>query len=125
MELELKFCRELVWHFVIINIIGIAFLSHYNLLAETRNRCLLGAVTHISAKGQVANGVIESIRIIVDDFLFHQLLTQYPILTSQLYSGKECRSTRWNIILTPHQDYLYAAKPGNWRQTATKQRRTG
>lgn len=70
-KLELQLRREFMWSFVIEDfegpVIGIDFLSHYNLLVGPRNRCLLDAVTHMSTKGQAANGVTKSIRSFVDD----------------------------------------------------------
>ena len=67
---------------------GIDFLSHYNLLVNPRIR-LLDTVTHMSAKDQViANGVIKSIRTIVDDTPFHRLLSRYPALTRPVVFGK-------------------------------------
>ncbi|KOX67629.1 hypothetical protein WN51_09040 [Melipona quadrifasciata] len=52
-KLDLQLDREFVWRFVIADvegpIIGIDFLSHYNLLVVPRNRRLLDAVTHMPA----------------------------------------------------------------------------
>ncbi|KOX74773.1 hypothetical protein WN51_14711, partial [Melipona quadrifasciata] len=64
-------------------------LSHYNLLVNPRNRQLLDALTLMSAKGQVVNKVIESIRRIVDDNPFNKLLPQYPGITRPGVFGKE------------------------------------
>ena len=98
-------------------VIGINILFYYyNLLVDPRNQRLLDAVTHISAKDQVANGFIEFISTIMDDTLFHQLLMQYPILT---------RPAVFENGTPKHQvEHHIQTTPGNWLQTATKQRRT-
>lgn len=53
LKLEIQLRREFMWRFVIADveglIIGIDFLSHYNLLVDPRNQS--DAVTHISAEG--------------------------------------------------------------------------
>ncbi|XP_043523043.1 uncharacterized protein LOC122535512 [Frieseomelitta varia] len=64
-----------------INTYGADLLTHYGLLVDLRRRRLLDTTTSLSSTGKIANGEPTSVRTIVDDSPYHQLLAKYPDVT--------------------------------------------
>lgn len=85
LTLNLSLRREFLWNFIVadveIPIIGMDFLSHYNLFIDPRNKTIRDAVTNLRAIGSEVNGQIASIKTLVKNSRYHQLLAQFPELT--------------------------------------------
>ncbi|XP_043527359.1 uncharacterized protein LOC122537825 [Frieseomelitta varia] len=83
--LRLDFGLRREWKFVIVDvakpIIGPDLLTHYGLLVDLRCRRLLDTTTSLFSTGKIATGEPDSVRTIVDDSPYHQLLANYPNLT--------------------------------------------
>jgi cleavage and polyadenylation specificity factor subunit 1 len=82
-------------------IIGVDFLSHYNLLVDVRNQCLLDGVTRLTAHGHAAESSIPSIKIVVGETKYC-LLRKFPEITRPYGAPKDIRhSTKHYIQTTP------------------------
>lgn len=98
--------RDFIWRFVIAEvskpIIGVDFLSHYNLLVDVRNQCLLDGVTRLTAHGHAAESSIPSIKIVVGETKYDGLLRKFPEITRPYGAPKDIRhSTKHYIQTTP------------------------
>lgn len=84
-------------------IIGMDFLSHYDLLVDPRNRRLIDLETNLSTSGYVANTNIPSVKTIIADSVYHQLFARYPELTRSPGFGKATvkHRVRHHIKTTP------------------------
>jgi hypothetical protein len=68
LSLNLGLYRNFTWRIVVADVtqplIGVDFLSHFGLLVDCRNNCLLDGVTSLSSPAQPANSLIPSVKII-------------------------------------------------------------
>lgn len=82
LRLNFRLCRDFTWRFVIAEvskpIIGVDFLSHYNLLVDVRNQCLLYGLTQLTARGHVSKCSIPSIKVVVGKTEYDGLLREFP-----------------------------------------------
>ena len=107
LRLNLLLRREFVWSFVVADvagpIIGVDFLSHYNLLVDSRNKRLIDATTNLFAVGQSAGDTVASIKTIVGDSIYHSLLANYPDLTRPAVFSRETvkHNIEHHIVTTP------------------------
>lgn len=62
-------------------IIGVEFLSHNGLPADSRNKRLLDKTTQLSTRGFAATADVGSIKTIDEESSYHRLLTEFPALT--------------------------------------------
>ena len=91
--LDLSLRRAFTWQFVIADvqwsIIGVDFLSHYELLVDPRNKRLIDTTTQLSSWGytDTTNGV--SIRTIIGESVYHRFLAEFPDLTRPPVFGRE------------------------------------
>lgn len=87
LHLDLGLRRDFNWSFLVADvtrpIIGVDFLSYYNLLVDCRNFRLVDAITSLSIAGINFNASesIASIKAVVGESEFHQLLREFPDLT--------------------------------------------
>ena len=106
-NLNLSLRRDFPWRFVVadvgVPIIGMDFLSHYGLLVDPRNRRLIDLETNLSTSGYAANTNVPSVKTIIADSVYHQLLAKYPELTRPPGFGKETvqHRVRHHIKTTP------------------------
>jgi hypothetical protein len=83
-------------------IIVVDFLSHFGLLVDCRNNCLLDGVMSLSAPAQAASARIPSVKTISDGTPVDSLLAEFPDLTRPAGVQREVRhNTLHHIRTTP------------------------
>lgn len=127
LSLDLGLRRVHNWNFVVADvqkpIIGLDFLSHFGLLVDVRNKCLVDTITKLTINGQISNKSYVSIRTINDvPITYHELLVKYIEITRPSGTSLPIKhNTRHFIETTPGppvaskprrlvQDKLIAAK---------------
>ncbi|CAK9814075.1 Transposon Ty3-G Gag-Pol polyprotein [Anthophora plagiata] len=106
-NLDLALRRNFTWRFVVADVstlvIGMDFLSHYGLLVDPRNKRLVDSVTCLSSVGHTANSNVASIKTIVGESPYHQLLAEFPDLTRPPVFGRESakHNVKHHIKTTP------------------------
>lgn len=84
LTLNLNLRRPFAWPFIIADvshaIIGIDFLTHFNLIVDVRRKRLIDASTNISTTGRILREPIEHILIMSKNSLYHKLLAEFPDL---------------------------------------------
>lgn len=83
LSLDLGLRRSFTWRFVIADvtkpIIGVDFLSFYNLLVDVRNSRLIDGTTSLASAALVASACPSpQIKVISGDSPYHKLLEEYP-----------------------------------------------
>ena len=88
LKLDLKLRRTFTWSFVVADvnqpIIGSDFLTHFNLLVDVRNKCLVDNQTKLSSSGTNPTGYSgnTNITIILGRTKFDSLLSLFPEITN-------------------------------------------
>ena len=81
-RLNLGLRRDITWCFVIaeldLPIIGVDLQTHYGLLFDCRNKCLLDGVTSLSTPGLTAPPSVPSVKIIAGGTPSDSLLEELP-----------------------------------------------
>jgi hypothetical protein len=98
--------RDFTWRFVVADvtrpIIGVDFLSHFDLLVDCQNNRLLDLVTSLSVPAQAASALIPSVKTIIGGTPIDSLLAEFPDLTRPAGVQREVRhSTVRHIRTTP------------------------
>lgn len=107
LSLNLSLRREFLWSFIVADvempIIGMDFLSHYNLFIDPRNKTIRDATTNLSATGSEVRTQVASVKTNAGDTKYHQLLSQYPDLTQPAIFRRETvkHNTVHHIQTTP------------------------
>lgn len=79
--------RDFAWRFIIADvtraIIGVDFLSYYNLVVDIRNQRLIDGNTTLVTPALPAKNVesVSSVKVMSGNTLYHEILTQYPEIT--------------------------------------------
>ncbi|CAG9101291.1 unnamed protein product [Plutella xylostella] len=87
LNLNLGLRRDYPWRFIVADvtkpIIGVDFLSFYNLIVDCRNQRLIDNTTSLSTVGSVELlcNSITSVKVSTGDTRFHKLLTEFPEIT--------------------------------------------
>ncbi|CAK1583786.1 unnamed protein product [Parnassius mnemosyne] len=87
LNLNLGLRRDFVWRFTVADvtkaIIGVDFLSHFNLIVDVRNKLLIDATTKLSAVASISSSDshILSVKVVTGDSKFHKILSEFPELT--------------------------------------------
>lgn len=87
LELDLGLRRCYRWRFIIADvtkaIIGVDFLSHYNLVVDCRNQRLIDSLTSLQspAKPVPPTDTISSIKTLIGESRYHDILRDFPDLT--------------------------------------------
>lgn len=107
-SLDFGLRRAFFWRFVIADvgkpIIGIDFLSHYNLLVDARHHRLIDNITSLSAHAQPASTDLYQIKSVTGTSRYHDLLSQFPDITrpaGDLSKRKIKHNTFHHIRTTP------------------------
>lgn len=85
--LNLGLRREFNWRFIVADvttaIIGVDFLSYYNLIVDVRSQRLIDGTTTLATAGLLARNAddISSVKVISGNSVYHNILTQYPEVT--------------------------------------------
>ncbi|XP_013148026.1 PREDICTED: uncharacterized protein LOC106110674, partial [Papilio polytes] len=83
--LDLDLRRNYQWRFTVVNvtkpIIGVDFLSHYNLVVDCKNHRLIDNTTTLSCIASSANNDVCSVKILTGSSCFHAILDMYPEIT--------------------------------------------
>ena len=99
-NLNLSLRRAFKWNFTVADvktpIIGMDFLSHYGLLVDARNKSLIDTATQMSSRGYTATTDEVSVKTIIGESPYHQLLAEFPDLTRPPIFGKE--RTRHSVV---------------------------
>lgn len=108
LQLNLGLRRTFTWRFVVADvskpIIGVDFLSFYNLLVDCRQQRLVDASTTLSvtASSQKSVHAISSVKAIQGNSIYHQLLREYADITRPAGTYREMRhNTVHHIRTTP------------------------
>ena len=92
-DFDLSLRRSFKWRMIVADvdtpIIGMDFLIYYGLLIDPKNRRLIDSQTGLTTQGQFASGKYISIRTIVGDTNYHQILSEFPEVTRPTVFGKE------------------------------------
>ncbi|XP_058176695.1 uncharacterized protein LOC131291493 [Anopheles ziemanni] len=84
--LDLSLRRAFLWNFVIADvnsaIIGADFLSHYDLMVDLKQRCLVNKITNLRVKGIAANAREVSVKVFDSTSLMADLLLEFPHITT-------------------------------------------
>lgn len=85
LNLNLGLRRNFAWRFVVANvtrpIIGVDFLSFYNLIVDCRNQRLIDNTTTLSASASLVNANVFSVKVSTGDTRFHNILSKFPEIT--------------------------------------------
>lgn len=89
LSLDFNLRRKFTWRFVVADvtkpIIGVDFLSFYNLMVDCRNQHLIDNTTTISTKASPARPLdlddIHSVKIMSGSTRYHQILNEFPEIT--------------------------------------------
>ena len=99
-NLNLSLRRAFKWNFTVAHvktpIIGMDFLSHYGLLVDARNKSLIDMTTQMLSTGYTATTDEVSVKNIIGESPYHQLLAEFPDLTRPPIFGKE--RTRHGVV---------------------------
>lgn len=108
LTLDLGLRRSFNWRFVLADvtkpIIGIDFLSHYNLLVDARHNRLIDNITMLSAIAKPASNALCQIKSVAGTSRYHSLLSQFPDITrpaGDLSKRKVKHNTLHYIRTTP------------------------
>lgn len=101
--------RDFPWQFIVADvtkaIIGVDFLSHYNLVVDVRNQRLIDGNTTLVAPASLANisDCVSSVKVLTGSSVYHGILAQYPDITrpSGIHSSPVTHSTLHYIRTTP------------------------
>ncbi|XP_076663692.1 uncharacterized protein LOC143366464 [Andrena cerasifolii] len=82
---------------------GTSILTHYGLLVDPRNGRLIDSETNLSTSGCAVNTDVPSVKTIIADSMYHQLLAKYPELTRPpgFGNGTVKHRVRHHIKTTP------------------------
>lgn len=87
LQLDLGLRREFNWPFTVADIskpiIGVDFLSHYDLIVDCRNQRLLDNITSLSSSAALVNSsnTISSIKTLFGESKYYDILREYPEIT--------------------------------------------
>ncbi|CAH2097753.1 unnamed protein product [Euphydryas editha] len=86
LSLDLGLRRSFPWRFIVASvtkpIIGVDFLSNYNLVVDCRNQRLLDSTTTLSTNACLANTIdVHSVKVSLGDTRYHAILAKYPEIT--------------------------------------------
>lgn len=98
--------RDFTWMFVVAEvskpIIVVDFLSHYNLLVNARQQCLVDGTTHLTVRSQVATDGPPAVKTIAGSTKYHELSQRFPQITRPEGIIKDIKhGTRHYIKTTP------------------------
>jgi hypothetical protein len=105
LNLNLGLRRDPTWRFVVADIqtpvIGVDLLSHFGLIVDCHNNCLLDGVTSLSTPAQAANSVMPSFKTTSSGTAVNGLLAEFPDLTRPTGAQREVRHNTVHHIRTP------------------------
>lgn len=85
LNLNLGLRRNFPWRFIVANvtkaIIGVDFLSTYNLIVDCRNHRLIDNTTSLHSNASIAKANVCSVKIITGDTRYHNILNSFPDIT--------------------------------------------
>lgn len=85
LDLNLGLRRSFPWRFTVAHvtkpIIGVDFLSFYNLMVDVRNQRLIDNTTTLSAVASIAKVNICSVKVSSGDTRYHEILGKFPEIT--------------------------------------------
>lgn len=85
--LNLGLRRDFTWRFIVADvskaIIGVDFLSHYNLVVDIRNQRLIDNSTTLTTTGLLARSAdgVSSVKVVSGHSVYHDILAKYPEVT--------------------------------------------
>ena len=103
-SLDLGLRRDFTWRFIVakveLPIIGVDFLSHFNLLVDCRNNRLLDGITSLSSPGRRTKSTVPSVKTIASDAVMDNLLSEFPALIRPSGIHREVRHNTMHYICT-------------------------
>jgi hypothetical protein len=106
LSLNLGLRRDFTWRFVVADVtqplVRADFLSHFGLLVDCRNNCLLDGFTSSSAPAQTPNSRTSSVKVIGGSTSVDTLLSEFPDRTRLTGVQREvCHNTFHHIRTSP------------------------
>lgn len=107
LKLNLNLRREFLWNFVIADvsqaIIGADFLSHFELLVDLKNRCLLDRKTELKTVCEIEKTCILSIKSFNANSTYSNILAEYSDITRSHPLNSPTKSSVEHRIITTGQ----------------------
>jgi hypothetical protein len=105
-SLNLGLRRDFTWRFLVADVtkltIGVDFLSHFNLLVDTRNQRLVDGITSLTTAATVFKQPSQSVKAMSSDANVYPPLAEYPELTRPSGVRRDIKhSTVHHIRTTP------------------------
>ncbi|XP_046398115.1 uncharacterized protein LOC124164927 [Ischnura elegans] len=96
--------RDFRWRFVVADvdrpIIGVDFLSFFNLLVDVRERRLIDGITSLTTRGREVTSNHPQVKTVVNSPRFHAVLAEFPQITRPSGTPSEFRHTTMHHIKT-------------------------
>lgn len=122
LQLDFGLRRAFRWPFVIAEvskpILGTDFLSHFNLLVDSRRKKLIDGNTRLNVSGYFGNISILQVPHLKTDTRYNDLLNEYPEITRSSITPQHRRHGVEHAIITKGQSRpkLVVSPPKNLRQ---------
>jgi predicted aspartyl protease len=121
MDLNLGVRRQFTWKFIVAAvthaIIGMDFLSHFNLVIDPRNKRLIDTQTSLSVRTVSTITATNPPRLLaVTDSIYLRLLKEFPQLTNPQQPEPPSNMTPC-ITFAPRQDLLSLVRLDEWTHT--------
>lgn len=106
LHLNLGLRRMFRWRFVVADvskpIIGVDFLSFYNLLVDVRHQRLVDSLTSLSSPAPACktSDDISSVKVVSGDSFYHEILREYPDITRPAGTNKTTKHSTVHYIRT-------------------------
>jgi predicted aspartyl protease len=103
-SLNLDLRRDFTWRFLVADvtkpIIGVDFLSHFNLLVDIRNQRLVDGIKSLTTAATVSKQPSQSVKAMSSDAKVYPLLAEYPELTRPSGAQRDIKHSTVNHIRT-------------------------
>lgn len=108
LHLDLGLRRDFSWRFVVADvthpIIGVDFLSYYNLLVDIRHKRLIDNVTTLTTRGTFVNSSVPHVKVICGNLRYNDIFTKFPDIIRPPGVIRDVRhATLHHIRTTPGQ----------------------
>jgi hypothetical protein len=106
LNLNLGLRRDYVWQFIIADvtkaIIGVDFLSFYNLIVDIRNKRLIDSTTNVSTVATISfsDALISSVKVLTGVGKYYDILGEFPDITRPAGTPRKTKHNTLHYIRT-------------------------